>query len=652
MGLAHFSIGTATNRLDLTRNLKAIDWEPSQTPLEPTWASSALAEGRRPTSHRFTNAVESMTLHIVASSQDKVIEWSQELRRTLVKATEYWDTDYQPDIVYVAARASCETNMRYCWVYGGEVPKDSDPYGQPFTGHGAPSFWERQLVFERGAWLDNVPGTGTSVTIAAPYMANKWNSAQITNIHYWDSNTNTWSGNLAGLTGALLPNPVLIDDLVVFGIDSLDANFGPFCSLVFDIGTAGTPTITWKYSDVAGADPTTWAAMAAPLFQDNTNQDGLGGGIAFDTLGVRSVHWPQNALWIVQDPTIGGVALGVTGLWICADVTGGAGGVPPVQQNTGIYTIIDPVIDLAQPGGDMQTLVRFRARNESTAQQARLVAGLRKTARGTDFRSFINFVNAQNALGITVAIAGGAAFSADVTQPTGSKIFVAAPGVPFASYAYVTLAQAYSLQYMGRYHMFLRANQLAGAAGIIRVRVNQYIGDASYYEQVWSSGIVAMTTVANVEALDMGLVEVPGIPAIESFTLYWEVEISGDAAVNVDLIDMAIIPIDEWAVDIDTQYLFPANRSAAAYMGFYADVDGITYPKKIPRAKSYPFVTGSLHAGPRLIGGRGGLIPNVTQQLHVLTMSGSATTWTSLFYAAESLEAWQAQRYSSMRGAR
>ena len=165
MGLAHFSIGTATNRLDLTRNLKAIDWEPSQTPLEPTWASSALAEGRQPTSHRFTNAIESMTLHIVASSQDKVIEWSQELRRMLIKATEYWDTDYQPDIVYVAARASCETNMRYCWVYGGEVPKDSDPYGQPFTGRGAPSFWERQLVFERGAWMANAPGTGTSIVV-------------------------------------------------------------------------------------------------------------------------------------------------------------------------------------------------------------------------------------------------------------------------------------------------------------------------------------------------------------------------------------------------------------------------------------------------------------------------------------------------------
>ena len=167
MGLAHFSIGTATNRLDLTRNLKAIDWEPSQTPLEPTWASSALAEGRQPTSHRFTNAIESMTLHIVASSQDKVIEWSQELRRMLIKATEYWDTDYQPDIVYVAARASCETNMRYCWVYGGEVPKDNDPYGQPFTGRGAPSFWERQLVFERGAWMANAPGVGTSIAVEA-----------------------------------------------------------------------------------------------------------------------------------------------------------------------------------------------------------------------------------------------------------------------------------------------------------------------------------------------------------------------------------------------------------------------------------------------------------------------------------------------------
>jgi len=134
VGLAHFSIGTsvAGDRIDLLRNVRVVDWEPSETPIEDTWASSAMAEGRQLASHRYQNAIEDMSLHIIAPNHDKVIEWSQELRRMLRRAREYWDTDHQPNIVYIMAQGACETNMRYCWVHSGNVPKDNDPHGQPW----------------------------------------------------------------------------------------------------------------------------------------------------------------------------------------------------------------------------------------------------------------------------------------------------------------------------------------------------------------------------------------------------------------------------------------------------------------------------------------------------------------------------------------
>jgi hypothetical protein len=168
MGLAHFSIGTATDRIDLLRNVRIVDWDPSETPLEETWAGTSLSEGRQPVMHRYTNAIEEMTLHIIAPNQDAVIHWSQDLRRMLTKAVRYWDENAkQPNIVYVMARASCETNMRYCWVYAGDVPKDQDPFGPIFAGRKAPRFWERQFIFERGPWMANPPGEGESVAVTA-----------------------------------------------------------------------------------------------------------------------------------------------------------------------------------------------------------------------------------------------------------------------------------------------------------------------------------------------------------------------------------------------------------------------------------------------------------------------------------------------------
>ena len=49
-----------------------------------------------------------------------------------------------------------------------------------------------------------------------PYVANKSNLAQLTNIHYWDSIGNNWSGNLIGAATpfAFLPNPVTALSLI------------------------------------------------------------------------------------------------------------------------------------------------------------------------------------------------------------------------------------------------------------------------------------------------------------------------------------------------------------------------------------------------------------------------------------------------------
>ncbi|GAG60228.1 unnamed protein product, partial [marine sediment metagenome] len=306
-----------------------------------------------------------------------------------------------------------------------------------------------------------------------------------------------WSGNLIGAATpfAFLPNPVLAADLVLFGIDSTVLNSGPFCSLVFDLSTVitGVTATRWRYSDASGVLPTGWALQ---IMQDNTNQDGLGTGVAFDTLGIRSVAWEPDPLWIVQNPTIGGVALGVTGLWICSDMfTVPGAATPPIQQNRDIYTITWPTTDIAQPGGDMETLFRVRARGEgggtlTTDNPNRWLAGLRKTSRGTDFRSFINFSDEQHPPGVTVTLGGIApvAWANDVITPTGVKV-THTPAAAWSTAAYASFSETYAPQYKGTYHLFVRAMQPLGVAGTIRLRAVQYLGGHAYGQQTWMNSV-------------------------------------------------------------------------------------------------------------------------------------------------------------------
>jgi len=486
------------------------------------------------------------------------------------------------------------------------------------------------------------------------YIANKWNSAQITNIHYWDSVGGAWSGNLVGAATpfALLPNPVNANDFVIFGIDNTVLDSGPFSSLVFDIQVPNVATIVWKYSDAGGGIlPTAWAPIVT--IQDNTNQDGLGGGVAFDTVGIRSVQWIPDVLWIAQNPTVGGVALGVTGLWICADVTGGAGGAPPLQQNRDIYTVTWPAMNLPEVGGDIQALFRTGIRVESGQAQHRWVAGLRRASRGVDFRSFINASNKQNPMGITATAVAPWGFVNSIYAPTG-QLSRGVPTVVGNSPLTILFSQAYASQYKGTFRLFLRANQLVPPNGTVSFDVVQILGSGTATTTTWESKRVTLTTNgAYYEVLDMGRIQIPGADIVEPYTLRLGVRAYGDGIVGAEVVDMILIPVDEWAIDIQSPILLHANRNVVGELGQVAEVDSIQYPRRIPRAIGYAHSTGALHALPRFIGGSGGLIPNTTQNLHSLTMTTTAGIDYSYPYVVESNDFFQVvQRYSSMRGAR
>src|SRR5512139_3242307 len=132
MGVALFTIGTATERINLLNKdgIMVRDWEPVESPVQEVWSDSPLADYGQLMQYRDVRAEEGMTIFVRGIDQDDCIAKIRGLRNMLRKARDYWTTPAQPSIIYIEAKASCETNSRYAWVWGGTVEQDGDPYAQ------------------------------------------------------------------------------------------------------------------------------------------------------------------------------------------------------------------------------------------------------------------------------------------------------------------------------------------------------------------------------------------------------------------------------------------------------------------------------------------------------------------------------------------
>ena len=167
MSLALFTIGTSetdyVNLLDPT-TLSVVSWEPAEGTSEDIYSSSALADYAQLTNYRETETAESLIIHVMGATQNDCIRNVTRLRQMLRKARDYWTSAHQSAPVYVSARASCESNTRYCIVYAGTVSTDGNPFTQPFVGSNLMA--DLPFAFTRGPWCDTPPGESECLSIS------------------------------------------------------------------------------------------------------------------------------------------------------------------------------------------------------------------------------------------------------------------------------------------------------------------------------------------------------------------------------------------------------------------------------------------------------------------------------------------------------
>lgn len=196
MTLAILKITDGTTTIDLLNKDSGFllsEWTPAIADFKDggIFQNSPLATGRRLVAYRYANTIETMQLKAHHVTPDALIRDTQELRRLLQKAADYWATDWQNTPVYIAARANGETNTRYCIIHTGRFANDANPYAQPFMQPMCGAAMDSiPFIFERGHWLENAPGTVDEVTLSGE---SKWTTPE------WNVLTTTPSGEVLAI---------------------------------------------------------------------------------------------------------------------------------------------------------------------------------------------------------------------------------------------------------------------------------------------------------------------------------------------------------------------------------------------------------------------------------------------------------------------
>lgn len=162
---------TTINLLSSTNGFHLKEWLPMiPAPKDGgVFAGSSLMDGRRLVQRVNENVIETMNMSLSADTQDQAIRYMQDIRRLLIKAHQYWTTEWQSEPVWIIARSPCETNIRYATIIDWRLQSDGNPYTAPFFGDiGQLAVMENlELVLERDHWTDYPAGSSTCIEISA-----------------------------------------------------------------------------------------------------------------------------------------------------------------------------------------------------------------------------------------------------------------------------------------------------------------------------------------------------------------------------------------------------------------------------------------------------------------------------------------------------
>jgi len=483
--------------------------------------------------------------------------------------------EYQPELSTLSGRYFCSFDE------GGNVPVLKIEYAD--TGY----------YFGRSATCNQ-----------EVFVANKHNKAALSHIFIYDADgaqyneNGNYSKNLLtqALPYQLLPTATKVGDMVYFGSDTLYSDGGVFNNAIFNLSVIQSGiTGVWKYYDVLHGH-----------FQDFTVDGGpynelCGDEQSFLTIGTGSIVFSQDEYWTTTDVN------GVTGYWICFEVTAVSAPTPPTQATRHVYTTIDPFVDIdeAQVKGDIPALARIMFDSAACAWRSMnsLVIALRSLSRGEEFTAYLNASDTQNLGGAicTPNATLAAHFDTDTTSPTGRVInlggFNPGDGV-WSNICYWTIAGNTARQYIGTYHAYVRGvfPAISANRGDQTFRLRAVFGD-EFNITYSDSNSPTFGAGAGSAILDLGQFTINPSYTIRPSDTVDYIRIYLDAYCEdiqpswalTWIHDIIIMPSDEW---IGNFGMPSTSVSAVMQYGKGLDIDAVTNPRQY-RASETTIITPS-----------------------------------------------------------
>lgn len=568
-----------------------LSWEPALAPWKEISTTPFLSDGSNLLVRNFEDITETMTFGIAGTSQNDVTTKLQNFIALLELGVAYEMGNYDYP-TYIKVKPNSTTNTSYGRIKKYKIDKIPQVIGDTPFSTGVSVYGTRQssgmptitIAFSIPWYQDVAPGSVNTTLIqtvetfatitrgtvdsaqatdpkAQVFVAPKYNVANITHAFRFDTSASSFSANLvnAALPQSLYPSPIGVGDILYLGCQIGVDNDGPITNIAFDIGTAASAAMTLAVEYHNG---TTWASVS----------DLYDGTVGFSLTGVRIITF-------TPDPSMTTVAINsVTAAWIRIRIAALNGNSTiPTQVNRNIYSVTwsHAEIPSTQIKGQIPALISLRAKSlTNNGGVHRLVMGLRKSSRGTNFRAYWNaaITNPQNPSGITVdpgGTFGGGDFPEAVSgaYPSGRGIEVAAitgTGSPLTEGAgpcTFTIDSSVANQYRGKFKAFLGIEYVSisgtPATSDLKFSLTAFARSGANSVPYLTTGQKPLSNLVTgaVQIIDMG--EVEFIPTTHRTDLTYN-----DIIVRINhhfitgkiysynAVFLALIPSDEYVLDV------------------------------------------------------------------------------------------------------